>query len=91
MKKTVMLALIIVVAILILFLPIPLGTYDDGGTKVYSALTYKIVAWHRLQTEYDEEGDISEINYYQKTSVFFFPDNFKSLGNLWNIEQKNAN
>ena len=77
MKKSVITAIIIIAALLILFLPIPSGTYRDGGTKVYSALTYKIVVWKRLLAEND---------IYNKTSVFFFPDNFKTLDDLWEIE-----
>ena len=77
MKKPVITAIIIIAALLILFLPIPSGTYRDGGTKVYGALTYKIVVWNRF---------VTETNVYQKTSVFFFPDNFKTLDELWAIE-----
>ncbi len=37
-----------VLILLILFLPIPRGTYKDGGTKDYCALTYRIIVWNRL-------------------------------------------
>lgn len=46
MKKKTWIVLIIL--LLILFIPIPSGTYKDGGTRVYTALTYKIVKWKRL-------------------------------------------
>ena len=51
--------------------------YKDGGTKEYKALTYKIVVWNRL---------LGEDSTYHKTSVFWFPNNFKSLDELWVLE-----
>ncbi|MDD5924104.1 MAG: hypothetical protein PUC88_04870 [Clostridia bacterium] len=70
---------IIIVLVAILFTPIPTGVYKDGGTRVYSALTYKIVDWNRL-------GDINS-KIYDKTKVYFFPNNFKSLDSLWYYEE----
>ncbi len=71
--------------LLILFLPIPTGALDDGGTRIYAALTYKIVKWNRLMSVY-VDGQIERIDTYSKTSVYFFPDNFKSANELWEIE-----
>ncbi len=71
--------------LLILFLPIPIGTIDDGGTRIYASLTYKIVKWNRLMSVY-VDGEIERINTYSKTSVYFLPDNFKSTNELWDIE-----
>ena len=42
-KKLIIIAFIF---ILIMFVPIPMGTYDDG-TMTYNALTYKIVKWDK--------------------------------------------
>lgn len=72
--------LIIVLILLILIIPIPTGVYKDGGTRVYSALTYKIVDWNRL-TGYST---------YNKTKVYFFPNNFKSIDGLWYKEKDNV-
>ena len=83
MKKRIIIISVIVLALLILFLPIPRGTYRDGGTKDYSALTYRIVLWNRLSEQINEDG----YDTYQKTSVFWFPDNFKSIDELWEIER----
>ena len=83
MKKRIIILAIIVLALLIMFLPIPRGTYRDGGTKDYSALTYRIVVWNRLNEQINEEGS----DKYHKTSVFWFPDNFKSIDELWEIER----
>ena len=83
MKIRIIILAIIVLALLIMFLPIPRGTYRDGGTKDYSALTYRIVVWNRLNEQINEEGS----DKYHKTSVFWFPDNFKSIDELWEIER----
>lgn len=87
MRKKILIVIIIVVFI-ILFLPIPKGTYDDGGTREYSALTYKIVEWNKLIAEVNEDGSVGEVNRYHKTSIFWFPNNFKSIGELWKLERK---
>lgn len=85
MKKGIIIGIIIVV-LLILFLPVLKGTYEDGGTRDYCALTYKIVVWNKEIVEVNEDGSGGEVNTYHKTSVFWFPDNFKSIGDLWKIE-----
>jgi hypothetical protein len=51
MKKKIIVILIIVGILTVLFTPIPSGVYKDGGTRVYSALTYKIVDWNKLTGE----------------------------------------
>ena len=71
-RKTIIIICAIVLA-LILIIPIPIGPAKDGGTKEYVALTYKVVDWHAF---YD--GD----KILDKTSVYFFPDNFSSLTEL---------
>lgn len=43
MKKKILIPVIIFVLAVILFLPVPQGSYDDGGTRDYNASTYKIV------------------------------------------------
>lgn len=79
----------IIIILLVLFVPIPMGIYKDGGTKVYSALTYKIVKWNRLIARQDENGEwIGDT--YSKTVTYWFPNNFKSIDELWEIEQKNV-
>ena len=78
MKKKRIAVVLTVLILLILFLPIPYGTYKDGGTKDYRALTYRIVIWNRLTGEEDRT--------YHKTSVYWFPYNFRSIDGLWEIE-----
>lgn len=84
MKKSTAILLIIAAILLLLFLPIPRGTLCDGGTRVYAALTYKIIVWNRIQAEPDGAGDPG---FYHNTSVFFFPENRLNIDELWEIEQ----
>ena len=78
MKKKVWIWVLAGVLLLaVLFTPIPTGTYKDGGTREYTALTYKIVDWNRLTGG----------GTYDKTKVYFFPYNFKSIDSLWYLEE----
>lgn len=79
--------LLIILLVILLFFPLPTAMMDDGGTNIYSALTYKIVAWNRVYTVYGEDGNISHLEKYDKVSVYFFPTNFKNYEQLWEIEQ----
>ncbi len=85
MKKSIIIGIIVIV-LLVLFLPIPKGTCEDGGTREYCALTYKIVVWNKLLAAVNEGGSAGEVYTYHKTSVFWIPDNFKSIDELWKIE-----
>ena len=67
---------IIAAVLLILFLPVPGGTLRSGATRTYSAIAYKVVEWNRL-----EGGDA-----FHKVSVYWFPDNFRSVEELWEKE-----
>lgn len=80
MKKKILITIIAVLLLAVLFIPIPKGALRDGGTKEYSALTYKIVDWNRLT---DDAA-------YDQTKVYFFPKNFKSIDSLWELEKDNA-
>lgn len=80
MKKK--LLILIVLILFILTVPIPSGVYKDGGTKEFSALTYKIVDWNKLY---------GEGNIYSKTKVYFFPYNFLSIDRLFAKEEKHLN
>ena len=86
MKKWIISAVVLAL-LLVLFLPIPQGVCRDGGTRVYQALTYKIVKWNRMiDIVYDDGRDITKT--YQNTSVFWFPDNQKDSDELWEIEKE---
>ncbi|MBR5868980.1 MAG: hypothetical protein IKZ21_05990, partial [Clostridia bacterium] len=57
----------------ILFLPIPQTSADDGGSREYVALTYKIVAWNR----------ITEDGVYEATRVYWGPEKNTPMEELW--------
>ena len=89
MKNRMIVAFIILtVSALVLFTPIPTGSYDDGGTREYSALTYKIVKWNRNEITVDENGTMVGDGIYKNTTVYWFPDNFKRIDELWKIERQ---
>ncbi len=64
----------------ILFVPIPRGTLDDGGTREWTALTYKLVDWNRIGNN----------GAYRKARIYFGADRFKSIDELWAEECVNA-
>ncbi len=79
----------VIVLILLLVIPIPAGPYKDGGTKEYKSLTYRIIKWNRLLNLEDMDLDFPEFQdgfFFHKTSVYWFPENFKSLDKLYNEE-----
>lgn len=78
-KKILFILLAIVLFMAALTVPVPRGAYEDGGTKVYSALTYKVVDWNRLTSD----------GVYNKTKVYWFPNNFRSIDSLWSEEEQN--
>lgn len=88
MKKKRITILAIIVILLILLVPIPTAQYKDGGTKAYSALTYKIMVW-KVMGYYLPDECIDGDDRYSKVSVYWFPDNFKSYEELWKMEQSN--
>ena len=78
MKKKIWIPVVVVfILFAVLFIPIPKGSYDDGGTREYVALTYKIVAWHRI---------MSSNELYKNTSIYFGEDKNKSIDELWELE-----
>lgn len=78
MKKRKWIPIIVAVFISVLVIPIPSGVYKDGGTREYTALTYKVVKWNRIVTPDD---------IYSATKVYFFPNNFKDIDSLWYMEE----
>ena len=78
-KKILITAIVVLILLAVLFVPIPSGAYKDGGTREYRALTYKVVAWNRL----------SGNGIYDETKTYWFPDNFKSIDELWEEESRN--
>jgi len=76
--KKLWIPIVAVMLIAILFLPIPGPAYKDGGTREYTALTYKIVDWNRLTAD----------DVYTSTEIYWFPENFQSIDDLWAQEEE---
>lgn len=68
-----------VIAVLVLFFPIPSGAYRDGGTREYTALTYKLIKWNKLTSD----------GVYRATRIYPFPNNTASVDELWAKEALN--
>lgn len=79
MKKKWIIILAVVTLLLVLFLPIPQTSLDDGGTREYTALTYKIISWNRIY----EDG------VFDKTAIYFGSDAYKTVDELWLAESEN--
>ena len=71
---------IIFLILSLLLVPIP-TSLNDGGTIIWTSLTYKIVKWNRIDNRY-------ESGYYTNTSFYWLPDNFKSIDTLWDMEMQ---
>ena len=79
MKKKIWIPIAAVVILLaVLFVPIPQGSYDDGGTREWIALTYKIVDWNKTSVD----------GIYEATRIYFGADRNKSIGELWKLEEE---
>lgn len=81
MKRKIWIPIAVISAVLaILFLPIPKGVCNDGGTREYTALTYKIVKWSRL----------TDNGIYKKTRVYFGEDRWQDIDQLWLEESEKS-
>lgn len=83
MKKKLLIAsgavIAILVALVALVVPYRVKSYDDGGTRDYQALAYRVIAWKRISPD--------EI--YEKTRVYFGGDVFQDIDQLWAREEAN--
>lgn len=64
MKKRRMIVFIVIAAVLLLF-PVR-KVYEDGGTRTYTALAYKVIIWKQIDGK-------------SGTELYIFPDNFHQL------------
>ncbi len=81
-RSKIVLTVVAVVLLLVLTVPIPTGIARDGGTRTYTALSYKIVVWNHFY-----ENDEGVILKYQKTRVYLYPQSRLSLDELFDSEQ----
>lgn len=78
MKARRIIIIICVIAVLgLIFIPIPGESFDDGGTREWTALTYKIVDWNR----------ITDSGIFDKTRIYWGADRLKSVEALWEREK----
>ena len=97
-KKTLIRILLIILLLLILIVPVPSGLYSDGGTRCYTALTYKVVEWHVLLNPLEKPDVIDETTadlilhykpeYFSKTSFYLFPQSLMDLEDLYRMERE---
>ena len=80
-RKRIAIILLAAAAVIIPFVPYQTRTAEDGGTREYNALAYKAVTWNRITA-----GEGEEPKFYRNTSVYWFPENLKTLDELWKAE-----
>ena len=83
MDKRLLTFIIVIALVIVLFVPFGYQTYDDGGTVRLTSLTYTVVIWNRFVSAWST-GEM-QLQKYENTCLYLFPDNFKSLDELWEI------
>lgn len=78
LKTTIIIVASIAAVLLILVIPVK-RTYTDGGTVMYSALTYKKIVWN-VRHAYNN-------TYRTGEEIHFFPGNFKSYEDYYMPEK----
>ena len=76
MKKALWIPIVLILWLCVLFMPIPHGSYNDGGTREYISLTYRLVDWNRITPE----------GVYAKTKIYFGADRNKTIDELFDQE-----
>ena len=82
-NKKLLTVIIVIALIIVLFVPFGYASYDDGGTVRFTSLTYSVVKWNRYVSDWST-GEM-KLDLYQNTCFYLFPDNFRSLDELWEI------
>ena len=79
--RTTAICLVSIITVLVLLVPYPAGSYNDGGSKIYEAVFYYVVDWNRTQqfdgTPFHEDE--------QRMCVYFFPENCYDYDMRWNL------
>lgn len=81
-RRTVKIVIYVLVALVLLFAPVPIATFDDGGTMVWESLTYTMVRW---KTYVDSDEPV-----YENTRIYWFNDKRTSISELWEKEKHNV-
>jgi len=71
-KKSTVLLVLSILAILVIFLFPIKTTYRDGGTKTYTALLYRVIVWNHIDENYEN-------NVKTGTEIYLFPNNFRKI------------
>lgn len=79
-KKYWIVAALVIVVLGVLVVPYRIHVLNDGGTKEYRALTYRVVDWNCLTDD----------GIYEKTRVYFFDDLTAPINELWEREEPNV-
>lgn len=88
--NTVTVSVITVLILAVLLIPFDVIRYADGGTVKTIAIAYAVVEWNRGKNEdltvtLDQE-DLQYADEEQHTCFYFFPHNFKSYDELWDMK-----
>ena len=81
-KKTIIAVIAAALVLIILFVPFSVSHYNDGGTKEYRALTYKVIKWQRFAGAAGADGTYIS-GFCTGTRVHRFADSYKSVDELW--------
>ena len=82
-NKRLLILIIALTLVIVLFVPFGYSSYDDGGTMRFTSLTYTVVKWNRYESDWSS-GEM-QLEKYESTCFYVFPDNFKPIDELWEI------
>lgn len=82
-RKKIITILVIFVWCVILFVPAKVRCLD-GGTTIYTSLTYKVIIWKRFAIRRGDSAERAE-----GTEVHLFPNNFHDLEYYWEKSEYN--
>ena len=80
--RTIGICLTVVICLAILFVPQPMGSYNDGGSQQYESVLYQVIDWNRTQ-EFDGTPFYEE---NQKMRIYFFPFNCYEYEAKWDMK-----
>ena len=87
--KNILSASVILLSVLaFLFIPYRTIRFADGGTVMTKAIAYTVVDWNRGKNISDiiDPDDLQYADVEQSTRFYFFPHNFKSYRELWEMK-----
>ena len=90
-KRIITASIVALTVLLLLFVPYSTIRYGDGGTVKTDALAYTVMEWRRGKDEtetspYYLENHAPYGDEEQHTCIYFFPHNFKSYDELWELK-----